>query len=111
MGQQQSDSPAASSVSVSPSDPSAYKSMMLPRDLIHSLLRRPEFSLRDHFALLQVCRMWYHICNTREVWMIRLARHCDEEFPGRTQWRGYQGVFCCLNELLLLLFFCLLFVV
>jgi antitoxin component YwqK of YwqJK toxin-antitoxin module len=64
-------------------------SQILPRDVLLLVLKHV-ISLRDFAACLRVCRLFYNYLNREEAWLAVLAVHVDEQFPGRSEWIGYQ---------------------
>lgn len=66
--------------------------LVLPRDVVYCILKQSVLTLTDHYAVMRVCRLWYHISNAPELWNLRLHAFAEAEFPGRTAWTGYQAV-------------------
>ena len=61
----------------------------LPRDVLLMVLDRVE-GLATFAACLRSCRLFYNHLNREQAWARQLALVAEREFPGRTEWTGYQ---------------------
>ena len=70
-------------------DASAQLQMRIPRDVLFIVLGNVA-DLKTFFSCLRTCRVVYNFLNQEERWLTQLALVCDEQFPGRRLWVGYQ---------------------